>query len=41
MDKFFHDDYKYKVNMGSIKDMDKSKLLKKSEEERNKRQLVK
>lgn len=41
MDRFFHDDFKFKVNMGSKKDMDKQKLLKQNEEERLKRLQIK
>ena len=40
MDKFFHDDFKYKVNMGNRKDLDKNALIKQNKEERKKRELL-
>ena len=41
MDSFFHDDFKYKINMGSKKDLDKKTLMQKNQEERDKRKLLK
>ena len=41
MDKFFHDDFEYKVNMGSRKDLDKKAIIEKNKREREKRMQVK
>lgn len=41
MDRFFHDDFKYKVNMGNKKDMDKKNLMAQHHEEKEKRRIQK
>lgn len=39
MDRFFHDDYKFKINMGSKKDLDKKAIMEKTAKEREQRKL--
>ena len=41
MDRFFHDDFSYKVNMGNKKDLNKKKLMALHHEEKEKRRIQK
>ena len=41
MDRFFHDDFSYKVNMGNKKDLNKKNLMAHHHEEKEKRRIQK